>query len=41
MVDGLQCRGDSRKVTGDALLGEILLQLPPGFDLLFGRPQRT
>ncbi|GAA0271971.1 hypothetical protein GCM10010302_06930 [Streptomyces polychromogenes] len=24
---------------GDALLAEILLQLPPGFDLLFGHPR--
>ncbi|MEU4493280.1 DUF2267 domain-containing protein [Streptomyces sp. NPDC023998] len=24
---------------GDDLLGQILLQLPPGYDLLFGRPQ--
>ncbi|MFD0267769.1 DUF2267 domain-containing protein [Streptomyces sp. NPDC127106] len=26
---------------GDALLSEVLLQLPPGFDLLFGHPQPT
>ncbi|MFC9292770.1 DUF2267 domain-containing protein [Streptomyces sp. NPDC057011] len=26
---------------GDALLSEVLLQLPPGFDLLFGYPQPT
>ncbi|MGW0489070.1 DUF2267 domain-containing protein [Streptomyces olivaceus] len=26
---------------GDDLLGRILLQLPPGYDLLFGRPQPT
>ncbi|MFF2478238.1 DUF2267 domain-containing protein [Streptomyces sp. NPDC058066] len=26
---------------GDDLLGQILLQLPVGFDLLFGRPQPT
>ncbi|MGW6486216.1 DUF2267 domain-containing protein [Streptomyces sp. NPDC055056] len=24
---------------GEDLLGQILLQLPPGYDLLFGRPQ--
>ncbi|MFD9545623.1 DUF2267 domain-containing protein [Streptomyces sp. NPDC060022] len=24
---------------GDALTHEVLLQLPPGYDLLFGRPQ--
>ncbi|MFE7379115.1 DUF2267 domain-containing protein [Streptomyces zhihengii] len=27
--------------TGDELLGQILLQLPVGYDLLFGRPQPT
>ncbi|MEU4038440.1 DUF2267 domain-containing protein [Streptomyces collinus] len=27
--------------TGDDLLKEILLQLPAGYDLLFGRPQPT
>lgn len=26
---------------GDALLSEVLLQLPPGFGLLFGHPQPT
>ncbi|MFE9406566.1 DUF2267 domain-containing protein [Streptomyces sp. NPDC006530] len=26
---------------GDALMQQILLQLPAGYDLLFGRPQRT
>ncbi|MFI6370963.1 DUF2267 domain-containing protein [Streptomyces sp. NPDC050546] len=26
---------------GDDLLGQILLQLPVGYDLLFGRPQPT
>ncbi|MFF5808788.1 DUF2267 domain-containing protein [Streptomyces sp. NPDC012746] len=26
---------------GDALTGEALLQLPPGYDLLFGHPQPT
>ncbi|GCD42554.1 DUF2267 domain-containing protein [Streptomyces paromomycinus] len=26
---------------GENLLGQILLQLPAGFDLLFGRPQLT
>ncbi|MCX5165516.1 DUF2267 domain-containing protein [Streptomyces sp. NBC_00264] len=26
---------------GDDLLGQILLQLPAGYDLLFGRPQPT
>ncbi|MFE5910380.1 DUF2267 domain-containing protein [Streptomyces wedmorensis] len=26
-------------VAGDDLLGQILLQLPVGYDLLFGRPQ--
>ncbi|MFB7274052.1 MULTISPECIES: DUF2267 domain-containing protein [unclassified Streptomyces] len=26
---------------GDDLLGQILLQLPTGYDLLFGRPQPT
>ncbi|MFF3608344.1 DUF2267 domain-containing protein [Streptomyces sp. NPDC002463] len=26
---------------GDDLLGQILLQLPEGYDLLFGRPQTT
>ncbi|QLH26223.1 DUF2267 domain-containing protein [Streptomyces sp. Rer75] len=26
---------------GDDLLGQILLQLPAGYDLLFGRPQHT
>ncbi|ROQ59675.1 uncharacterized protein (DUF2267 family) [Streptomyces sp. 840.1] len=26
---------------GDDLMGEILLQLPTGYDLLFGRPQLT
>ncbi|GGU50270.1 DUF2267 domain-containing protein [Streptomyces violascens] len=26
---------------GDDLLGQILLQLPAGYDLLFGRPQLT
>ncbi|MET9086972.1 DUF2267 domain-containing protein [Streptomyces sp. NPDC004237] len=26
---------------GEDLLGRILLQLPPGYDLLFGRPQST
>ncbi|MEU1471661.1 DUF2267 domain-containing protein [Streptomyces sp. NPDC005761] len=26
---------------GDELLGQILLQLPAGYDLLFGRPQPT
>ncbi|EFL19320.1 DUF2267 domain-containing protein [Streptomyces sp. C] len=26
---------------GDALMREILLQLPPGYDLLFGHPQPT
>jgi uncharacterized protein (DUF2267 family) len=26
---------------GDDLLGQILLQLPPGYDLLFGHPQPT
>ncbi|MGI5143648.1 MULTISPECIES: DUF2267 domain-containing protein [unclassified Streptomyces] len=26
---------------GDELLGQILLQLPTGYDLLFGRPQPT
>jgi uncharacterized protein (DUF2267 family) len=26
---------------GDELLGQILLQLPVGYDLLFGRPQPT
>ncbi|MFJ9080146.1 DUF2267 domain-containing protein [Streptomyces sp. NPDC102278] len=26
---------------GDVLTGEILLQLPPGYDLLFGHPQPT
>jgi hypothetical protein len=25
----------------DDLLGQILLQLPPGYDLLFGHPQPT
>ncbi len=24
---------------GDDLMGRVLLQLPPGYDLLFGRPQ--
>ncbi|WP_329361735.1 DUF2267 domain-containing protein [Streptomyces sp. NBC_00669] len=27
--------------TGEDLLGQILLQLPAGYDLLFGRPQPT
>ncbi|MGY5053506.1 DUF2267 domain-containing protein [Streptomyces sp. 900105755] len=27
--------------TGDGLLKQILLQLPEGYDLLFGRPQPT
>ncbi|MFB7560928.1 DUF2267 domain-containing protein [Streptomyces brevispora] len=26
---------------GDDLMGEILIQLPTGYDLLFGRPQLT
>ncbi|MFE2992313.1 DUF2267 domain-containing protein, partial [Streptomyces sp. NPDC059262] len=26
---------------GDELMGQILLQLPAGYDLLFGRPQPT
>ncbi|MEU9192509.1 DUF2267 domain-containing protein [Streptomyces hundungensis] len=26
---------------GEALMQQILLQLPAGYDLLFGRPQRT
>ncbi|MER6393620.1 DUF2267 domain-containing protein [Streptomyces sp. NPDC001523] len=26
---------------GDALTREVLLQLPPGYDLLFGHPQAT
>ncbi|MEU9182696.1 DUF2267 domain-containing protein [Streptomyces sp. NPDC048550] len=26
---------------GDSLTREVLLQLPPGYDLLFGRPQPT
>ncbi|MFE0581064.1 DUF2267 domain-containing protein [Streptomyces sp. NPDC058874] len=26
---------------GDALTHEVLLQLPPGYDLLFGRPRPT
>ncbi|MBT2365531.1 DUF2267 domain-containing protein [Streptomyces sp. ISL-10] len=26
---------------GDELMGRLLLQLPPGYDLLFGRPQPT
>lgn len=26
---------------GDELMRRVLLQLPPGYDLLFGRPQRT
>ncbi|MGI5401230.1 DUF2267 domain-containing protein [Streptomyces sp. CA-135486] len=26
---------------GDDLMGRVLLQLPPGYDLLFGRPQPT
>ncbi|MFE7276135.1 DUF2267 domain-containing protein [Streptomyces sp. NPDC057623] len=28
-------------VTGDDVLNQILLQLPAGYDLLFGRPQPT
>ncbi|MFD7615188.1 DUF2267 domain-containing protein [Streptomyces sp. NPDC059828] len=28
-------------VVGEDLLGQILLQLPVGYDLLFGRPQPT
>jgi len=29
------------EAAGDGLLGQILLQLPAGYDLLFGRPQPT
>ncbi|WP_326771461.1 DUF2267 domain-containing protein [Streptomyces sp. NBC_01445] len=32
----LSTAGDA---AGDDLLGQILFQLPPGYDLLFGRPQ--
>ncbi|MFE6684903.1 DUF2267 domain-containing protein [Streptomyces sp. NPDC057743] len=28
-------------IAGEELLGQILLQLPTGYDLLFGRPQPT
>lgn len=32
---------DTADAAGDDLLGQILLQLPAGYDLLFGRPQPT
>ncbi|MGW6559598.1 DUF2267 domain-containing protein [Streptomyces hydrogenans] len=32
---------DTAGTAGEDLLGQILLQLPAGYDLLFGRPQPT